>query len=74
MTNTMKAYYIEELGEMPKLMDREIPEPKAGEVLVKMAAAAGLCCFDLEVIQWMQFPCCHGVAVCWAMKMLDMCT
>ena len=50
---TMKAYRLFELGKQPELVVVEIPEPKTGEVLIKMAAA-GLCRSDLESID-------HGV-------------
>lgn len=45
----MKAYRINKLGEFPRLEDVEIPKPKNGEILIRMAGA-GLCRTDLEVI------------------------
>ncbi|MFB4211600.1 NAD(P)-dependent alcohol dehydrogenase [Shouchella sp. JSM 1781072] len=45
----MKAYRITELGKAPHLQTIDIPQPKYGEVLIRMAGA-GICHTDLEVI------------------------
>lgn len=40
-SNTQKAIFVYEVGKPAGLGEREIPSPKAGELLVKVTAAQG---------------------------------
>jgi propanol-preferring alcohol dehydrogenase len=47
----MKAYQLVEWQESPELRDVPVPEPAAGEVLIKVAGA-GSCHSDLHLMEW----------------------
>jgi Zn-dependent alcohol dehydrogenase len=40
-SNTQKAIFVYEVGKPVRLGERQIPSPKAGELLVKVTAAQG---------------------------------
>ncbi len=51
---TMRAAVVESLGQLPELRELPVPEPGAGEVLVRIAAS-GVCHTDLSVMngEWL---------------------
>jgi 2-desacetyl-2-hydroxyethyl bacteriochlorophyllide A dehydrogenase len=53
MTGTMRAVVVTRYGGSLQVMDRPIPPPAAGEVLVKMKAS-GLCSTDLHLLSGRQ--------------------
>ena len=50
MPGTMKAYRIIEWGRAPEIVDVPVPEPRSGEVIVRVAGC-GLCHSDLDMMR-----------------------
>jgi propanol-preferring alcohol dehydrogenase len=58
----MKAFRLVDWKTHGQLLDVPVPEPKAGEVLIKVAGA-GICCSDLHILQEWDDTHYHAIAL-----------